>query len=72
MKKVVVLLVAGILFAGCLSPLREGESRVITAWGIWAAPFGTPIGVGYWHSERGPDRLSTAPEKPGLPDGVSR
>lgn len=54
------------LISGC-EPLREGEGRKITAWGIWAAPMGTPIGIGYWHSERGPDVESEQSAKPRLP-----
>lgn len=56
-------LLAVALLMGC-EPLRKGENRKITAWGIWAAPFGTPVGIGYWHSERGPGVESEQSAKP--------
>lgn len=48
-----ILLIAVSMLAGC-QPLRNGESRKITAWGFWAVVGANPIGIGYWHSERGP------------------
>ena len=54
-----------LFLSGCA--LNQGESRKITAWGIWAVPFGSPVGIGYWHSERGPDVKSEESAKPGLP-----
>lgn len=64
------LIVGGFLLlfslAGC-STLREGENRKITAWGIWAVVMGAPIGIGYWHSERGPDVESEQSAQPKLP-----
>lgn len=60
------LIVFALMFGGC-STLREGENRKITAWGLWAVVMGAPVGVGYWHSERGPDVESEQSAKPGLP-----
>jgi hypothetical protein len=51
---------------GC-STLKEGETRKITAWGIWGVVLGAPLGIGYWHSERGDDVKSEQSAKPGLP-----
>ena len=64
------VLLALFAVAGC-EPLRQGEGRKITAWGIWAAPMGTPIGIGYWHSERGPNVESEQSAKPKLPGDTS-
>lgn len=49
--------------AGC-QPLMEGETRKITAWGFWAVVGANPIGIGYWHSERGPAVKSEESAKP--------
>lgn len=61
--------ILAVLVSGCSLNLREGETRKITAWGIWAAPLGMPIGIGYWHSERGPGEniKSETSAKPGIP-----
>lgn len=67
---VVALIALALVLSGCQS-LRKGEDRKITAWGIWAVPFGAPIGVGYWHSERGDDVKSEESAKPGIPDGLN-
>jgi len=68
MKVAFVTVILTMSLAGC-STLNPGDSRKITAWGIWAAPLGTPIGIGYWHSERGPsgDIKSETSAKPQLP-----
>ena len=52
MKK--LFFAALICLGGCA--LNPGESRKITAWGFWAVVFGEPVGIGYWHSERGPSK----------------
>lgn len=52
------------LSASSCAALREGETRKITAWGIWGVVMGAPIGVGYWHSERGDDVKSEQSAKP--------
>ena len=57
------VIIVFLLLTGC-SALKEGENRKITAWGIWAVVMGAPIGVGYWHSERGPDVKSEESSKP--------
>lgn len=65
----VVLLIGLLLFAllsGC-STLRKGENRKITAWGVWAVVLGAPVGIGYWHSERGPDVEGEQSASPTLP-----
>jgi len=46
---------------GCTPPTG---TRVVTAWGLWAAPFGTPIGIGYWHSEHGVNVRGEGSAKP--------
>jgi hypothetical protein len=56
-------LIAGVMMLSC-EPLRKGEMRKVTAWGIWAAPLGQPIGIGYWHSERGDDVEGERSAKP--------
>lgn len=58
-----LVLLAALLAPGC-SALREGETRKITAWGIWGVVMGAPIGIGYWHSERGDDVQSETSAKP--------
>jgi hypothetical protein len=45
----IVLLCA--LLTGCLQPLRVGETRKITTYGIYCTY--ELCGIGYWHSERG-------------------
>ena len=35
---------------GCSAPTG---TRCVTAWGLWSAPFGTPLGIGYWNSAHG-------------------
>ena len=47
----VLLLIGSCMMSGC-TPLNQGDSRKITAWGIWCTA--AACGVGYWHSERGP------------------
>ena len=74
MKILTVAILLGLLLSaiqGCA--LNPGESRKITAWGIWAAPMGLPVGIGYWHSERGPggDIKSETSAKPELPKGLT-
>lgn len=68
MKKILAVVVwtLWLLLAGCTS-LREGENRKITAWGFWAVIYGNPIGIGYWHSERGPGVESEESAKPPVP-----
>lgn len=61
-----VLIMALLLFSAC-EPLRDGESRKITAWGFWAVIYGSPVGVGYWHSERGPNVQSEESARPPAP-----
>jgi hypothetical protein len=48
--------------------LRENETRKITTYGIYGLVMGSPIGIGYWHSERGPgDKIqSEQSARPGL------
>jgi len=54
MARLITLAIVLVLTSGCMA-LNQGENRTITAWGIWAVVLGAPVGVGYWHSERGPD-----------------
>lgn len=63
MKIIIYASLLAMLSAGC-STLREGETRKITAYGIWAVVMGAPIGIGYWHSERGDDVKSEQSSKP--------
>ena len=65
LARVALLLV--VLLAGGCSALREGETRKITAWGIWAVVMGAPVGIGYWHSERGDDVVGEESAKPEMP-----
>jgi len=64
-KNLICLFFTLFLFTGCA--LNQGENRKVTAWGIWALVAGNPIGVGYWHSERGPDVKSEMSAKPKIP-----
>lgn len=70
------LLPALLLFLclGCspriMTPLNEGESRSITLWGWWAVIYGSPIGIGYLHTERGPNVQSFEPAKPPAPPAI--
>lgn len=54
-------IVAFLSFVGCTPPTG---TRVVTAWGLWAAPFGTPIGLGYWHSAHGENVKDEGSAKP--------
>jgi hypothetical protein len=45
-----VILIAAVMMAGCNAPTG---TRCITAWGLWTAPFGQPLGLGYWNSAHG-------------------
>ena len=62
-----LLLASALVVLTSCTTLREGENRKITAWGVWAVVMGAPIGVGYWHSERGPDVDSEQSAKPAIP-----
>ncbi|MSR15348.1 MAG: hypothetical protein EXR86_12450 [Gammaproteobacteria bacterium] len=57
------LLAVTLSLNGCQA-LREGETRKITAWGVWGVFMGAPMGVGYWHSERGDEIKSEQSAKP--------
>jgi len=59
-----ILLFLAVLVNGCTPPVG---TRKVTAWGIWAAPFGTPIGIGYWHSEHGINVQGEESAKPEIP-----
>ena len=59
-----ILVICSILMLGGCS-LSPGENRKVTAWGVWCSP--GACGVGYWHSERGPDVVSEESARPGLP-----
>ena len=63
MARFVIALIIFALYAfvGCSAPTG---TRVVTAWGLWAAPFGTPIGLGYWHSAHGENVKSEGSAKP--------
>lgn len=56
-----VLLAFLLALNGCSPPVGM---RKITAWGLWAVPFGSPIGIGYWHSEHGIGVQSEISDKP--------
>jgi hypothetical protein len=57
-----------LIFGGC-TPLHQGDSRKITAWGVYAVTGVGVIGIGYIHTERGPGEniLSEESAKPFLP-----
>ena len=57
----VVLLLFAWALSGCSPPVGM---RRITAWGLWAVPFGAPVGIGYWHSEHGVGVKSEESENP--------
>ena len=50
------------LTQGCA--LNPGETRRITAYGIFAEAYGFVVGVGYWQSERGPNVKDQPADKP--------
>jgi hypothetical protein len=59
------LLLIVVILSGC-QPLNQGDSRKITAYGIYCTYY--TCGIGYWHSERGPSEdikteNSSTPEK---------
>lgn len=55
-----VYLILLLLVSGCA--LNPGENRKVTAWGVWCTA--AACGVGYWHSERGPDVESEESAQP--------
>lgn len=59
---VVIGIAVALALGGC--SLGAGESRKITAWGLWYAGAPGVIGLGYWHSERGDDVKSEESAKP--------
>jgi hypothetical protein len=63
---IVLAVVAFLLFSGCA--VEPGQTRKITAYGIWSVVAGNPIGLGYWHSEIGDsDKIkSEESDQPGL------
>jgi len=56
-----VLLAFLLALNGCSAPTGM---RKITAYGLWAVVFGSPIGIGYWHSEHGIGVQSEVSDKP--------
>lgn len=60
--RVFKIVLLAVLLSGCA--LNPGENRRVTAWGVWMVALGSPIGIGYWHSERGPDVKSEESAKP--------
>lgn len=63
LKLCVLCVSAVIILSGCA--LRTGENRKVTAWGVWCTA--AACGVGYWHSERGPDVESEKSAEPSIP-----
>ena len=61
--KLALLLALMWFLVGC-SALAPGQSRKITAWGLWYAGAPGVIGLGYWHSEKGDDVKSEESAKP--------
>jgi len=58
----VILRIILICFLLSSCALNDGESRKITAYGIWCTY--SACGIGYWHSERGPNVESEQSSKP--------
>lgn len=54
---------AALFFSSC-TPLLQGEGRKITMYGVWAAAYGGIVGIGYLHTERGPNVKSEESDKP--------
>ena len=64
--KWVFVVVLAVLGSGC-SALEPGQTRKITAWGLWYAGAPGVIGLGYLHSEKGDDVKSETSAKPPVP-----
>ena len=58
-----IVVILALLGSGC-GALHPGESRKVTAWGLWYAGAPGVIGLGYWHSERGDEVKSEQSAKP--------
>jgi hypothetical protein len=57
------ILIAAVMMASC----APTGTRCLTAWGIWAAPMGQPLGIGYWSSAHGDNVKCSRPEGPTIP-----